>query len=659
MATALLLLLCCADARWERSELAGEGLATLREAPSEGIAARHFGALPFGAGRLRVAVAGELLWIDVNRDGMLADERPRAGSKEGDGYRHDARIELLLPGAERPQPLVLEVRWGGDAISWRHDQVLRGGVEFGERWRLFECEDRNGDFRIDGADALRIDLDGDGRLGPDERFPLPEAPCRVTVEGLTVDLAFDGESSLRRPTPEARGSALDQARRAGGDRAAAKASVAVLGLCGDAAAVEAALAAALRHGREVAEECERLLSLARGRAAVLALVRALDGESAGLALRILSRIPSAEATDGLCGRLAVERDVAVQRALLAATIDRSDARVPAHWLRLTRAQAGDDVTLAVAALRHAGFERAAPRGALLLLLEGRSWEDRVYALDALRDVRESSIAAVCGACLGHSVWQVRIAAAEALGRIRLKASVGPLVEAVGAERHERVRNAIARSLEALTGESLGIRADLWRKWWERWGAAFAPSPSPKAPKTRPPGETKTVATFYGIPVLSDRVVFVIDESSSMAHEGRYDVAVSELLLAAGRLGADARLNVIAFQSHVWQWERRMQPMAKAALARLGKELRARIPAGETCLYDALERALDDEEVETIFLLSDGAPNAGRITAPTDIMAEVRRRNQLRRATIHCVSIGDDSSLLRSIAAANGGDYVRR
>ncbi len=43
----------------------------------------------------------------------------------------------------------------------------------------------------------------------------------------------------------------------------------------------------------------------------------------------------------------------------------------------------------------------------------------------------------------------------------------------------------------------------------------------------------------------------------------------------------------------------------------------------------------------------------------DILRAVRRENQTRRVAIHCVSIGMESELLRLLAAANGGRYVRR
>ena len=81
--------------------------------------------------------------------------------------------------------------------------------------------------------------------------------------------------------------------------------------------------------------------------------------------------------------------------------------------------------------------------------------------------------------------------------------------------------------------------------------------------------------------------------------------------------------------------------------------------GGTNLYDGLEKSLMDGNVDTVMLLSDGAPGAGRYVATPDILRAVRRLNQTRRIAIHCVSLGRDSELLRRLARENGGKYVRR
>jgi hypothetical protein len=260
---------------------------------------------------------------------------------------------------------------------------------------------------------------------------------------------------------------------------------------------------------------------------------------------------------------------------------------------------------------------------------------------------------------------VRLAAAEALRAIRVREVVGPLVAALEREPSPRVRVAIGEALHAITGESLGDFAELWRKWWDRYGRDFrVPAEAPKRAPRAATGERKSVATFYGVPVLSDRVVFVIDLSASMLtadREGksRYDTAAAELQAAVAKLGGDARVNVVFFNSEVWRWHDGLVKATKGAQARLAAKLRETTPRGGTYLWDGLAAALEIEEAETIFLLSDGQPSGGTLTAEADILKAAKARNRFRRAAIHCVAVGMDSRLLRELAEQNGGDYVRR
>jgi hypothetical protein len=63
--------------------------------------------------------------------------------------------------------------------------------------------------------------------------------------------------------------------------------------------------------------------------------------------------------------------------------------------------------------------------------------------------------------------------------------------------------------------------------------------------------------------------------------------------------------------------------------------------------------------DTIYLLSDGNPNRGRITTLSDLLRKVTRWNLLSRVVIHTIRIGEaaGSSFLESLAKATGGRYV--
>jgi uncharacterized protein with von Willebrand factor type A (vWA) domain len=80
------------------------------------------------------------------------------------------------------------------------------------------------------------------------------------------------------------------------------------------------------------------------------------------------------------------------------------------------------------------------------------------------------------------------------------------------------------------------------------------------------------------------------------------------------------------------------------------------PAGGTNIYDALELAYRDAAVDTIYLLTDGDPTAGKVVDPGIVGDEVRRWNLRRQVVIHSIAVGQESPLLRRIATESGGVY---
>jgi hypothetical protein len=190
--------------------------------------------------------------------------------------------------------------------------------------------------------------------------------------------------------------------------------------------------------------------------------------------------------------------------------------------------------------------------------------------------------------------------------------------------------------------------------------------------------TRTVTReegFFGLPITAGRVVFVIDTSGSMilldrppSHPTtevdlskaapddpavrelqRLARAKSELAAAIAGLRPDQQFNVIAYSSDVRRWRSGVVAAdedAKASALRFVGELAA---SGLTRTRDALEAALEDPDVEAIYLLSDGAP-ADRAGANLDelralaregiaaCMALARERAVERRVRIHVLGM---------------------
>ena len=64
-------------------------------------------------------------------------------------------------------------------------------------------------------------------------------------------------------------------------------------------------------------------------------------------------------------------------------------------------------------------------------------------------------------------------------------------------------------------------------------------------------------------------------------------------------------------------------------------------------------------MDTIFLLSDGVPNRGRVTNLETLLDAITKRNRTTRIVIHAIGIGEaaGSTFLKELARRNGGQYA--
>ena len=91
--------------------------------------------------------------------------------------------------------------------------------------------------------------------------------------------------------------------------------------------------------------------------------------------------------------------------------------------------------------------------------------------------------------------------------------------------------------------------------------------------------------------------------------------------------------------------------AKGFVSKLGA-------GGGTNLFGSLEFVFQDPQVDTIFILSDGEPSAGRIQDPAGIRTEVAKWNKNREVKIHSIAVGGSLQVLQWLAEDSGGTYVR-
>ncbi len=287
---------------------------------------------------------------------------------------------------------------------------------------------------------------------------------------------------------------------------------------------------------------------------------------------------------------------------------------------------------------------------------------------------------------------VRYAAAQAIFRIRTEASVEPLIGLMGASK-EWLQKETWGMLRQLTGKDFGLKVADWKEWWAKAKDAF------EVLYEEDLEDLQGTTVYWGIEITSKKVVFAVDISGSMSEPARQmqvvvsgkelpgddigpgvpatmmrmkmGVAKAELLRTLSHLTHDTMFDVISFNASVREWEKQLVEATIENKKKCNLEfVQTLAPDGATNINDTLEKVFkmagpgiadpnQDLKVDTIFLLTDGTPTAGKETETERILANIRKLNKLHRIRIHAVGVGEcNPDFLDKLAAENGGRFVR-
>jgi hypothetical protein len=356
------------------------------------------------------------------------------------------------------------------------------------------------------------------------------------------------------------------------------------------------------------------------------------------------------------GRLVRDRDprVAFAAALGLDRVTTGSAGVVTKKA-MKKARAVDDRCAVLNVVRESGLVAPDLLELLVADLTHRDWTVQAAAAEALGETRVAeSVEPLLGLWIETDRWQVQLACIQALGHSRQASAVEALIGLLD-QLSGRLAQEARLSLSTLTGVDLGLRTASWNRWWSDHGDGFevAPPAMDAWDDLVVPQET---FVFYGIPVHSDRLAFVLDVSGSM-QGGKLARLKKELLGIIERLPAHSMFNMVFFSGSAYPWRGKLQPLTEKNREEAMKEVRERVAGGGTNLWDGFMEAFEDEEVDTIYLLSDGEPTAGAVTGLPSICSQITELNQHRRVVIHVVLIGMRSEHLRELALDSGGTYV--
>jgi hypothetical protein len=315
-----------------------------------------------------------------------------------------------------------------------------------------------------------------------------------------------------------------------------------------------------------------------------------------------------------------------------------------------------------------------------LLLEALGDKDvavRIAAVDCLAQVAHPLAAPRILALLdpaANSEPALRLAALDALVTLRHAPAIPVVIEAL-ASASGRYAEDYAQALRLLTNQPFRRHAPDWRRWWADHGASFVPPPLDEAQKQElafraRQREAGSTSSFYGLEILSERVVFVIDQSGSMGAKAgtrssdqggktRLQIAKEELLRYVDNVPEHHLFNIVLFGTGVRTFADDMRSPKGPGRAEARQWVEKIALEGATNLYGGLKKAFAMKDVDTIYLLTDGDPSVGEEVDPKLILEDVTYWNRERRIVIHSISIGTRSELLRKLAEETGGEFLVR
>ncbi len=276
-------------------------------------------------------------------------------------------------------------------------------------------------------------------------------------------------------------------------------------------------------------------------------------------------------------------------------------------------------------------------------------------------------------------YPLRLTAIRALATIPSRRSMLALVEAM--ETPGRIREVATRGMMLLTGKrDIGLDHDRWLAWLREEGGTFVIDAARVRKSSLEQISLQEMNVdaydFYGIDFYAKRVLFVIDRSGSMTIPGdlnqtgfvaadisRLEAVKRELIRLIGQLDPSVKFNIIFFSGGMRAWERAQLHEATEEKKKAAIRFVQGVDAGgathtDKVMTHALRFFGDKEEVETIYLLTDGGPfRGGQFLDLDEVRGEIREVNRFRKMQINTIGcfFGADTQAARQLGEPSRGE----
>jgi len=178
---------------------------------------------------------------------------------------------------------------------------------------------------------------------------------------------------------------------------------------------------------------------------------------------------------------------------------------------------------------------------------------------------------------------------------------------------------------------------------------------------------KAVKNLPGGEIVGTASVVLVDQL--MKEKKKLTKAKKQLVSSIKGLNENVSFTVIFFGTKIKKWQDNLVRASEFNKSRAISYVKQMKSKGGTNMSDALEAAFNiirmgtntSSQVETIFLLSDGAPTRGKITKRDSIIAKTAEWNRLRQVRINTIGLGNDCKVefLNELANENNGIFIHK
>jgi len=240
--------------------------------------------------------------------------------------------------------------------------------------------------------------------------------------------------------------------------------------------------------------------------------------------------------------------------------------------------------------------------------------------------------------------RVRWVLSDVLAATPDRDDVGVLVALLEAEQIKRNAWHYTELLQRLSG--LKHRND--PRPWIDWHRALGEDWEPQQDEAGSDYGERT-ASLVGMPILSDRVYFLIDLSGSTWEERdgktRKDVLDVELRRALEALPEGTKFNLIPYTTTPNPWKKEMVEATPKNVAKAIDWFEGLRDSGKGNFWDAWKLAISDDEVDTVMALTDGAPTGGDRWNLQLMGPLLEEQNRFRRVVLDAVIVDAKGRLL--------------